>query len=57
MAAPAAPGCKANMGEPWGTNKTERCVVMSVRGQWFEKDNGQRRGLCVVEGLDFMAVI
>jgi hypothetical protein len=45
------------MGEPWGTNKTERCVVMSVRGQWFEKDNGQRRGLCVIEGQDFMAVI
>ena len=28
MAAPAAPGCRANMGEPWGTNKTERMEVM-----------------------------
>ena len=28
LAVPAAPGCKANMGEPWGTKRTERWVFM-----------------------------
>jgi hypothetical protein len=27
-AAPAAPGCKANIGEPWGTKRTGRVVFM-----------------------------
>jgi hypothetical protein len=47
MAAPAAPGCKANMGEPWGTNKTGRCVVMGVRGQWFERTTVSAEGFAL----------
>jgi hypothetical protein len=35
------------MGEPWGTNKTGRCVVMGVRGQWFERTTVSAEGFAL----------
>jgi hypothetical protein len=40
MAAPAAPGRRANMGEPWGTNKMGRGVGMVMDNSKFWNQSG-----------------
>jgi hypothetical protein len=40
MAAPAAPGCRANMGEPCGTKRTERIEFME---QNFKRLNTDKK--------------